>query len=130
MRADSIEVRVLVHSSSAAATSNLCADLREKLIAFLQQEYPEALPRRRNEIVATPPLKDGGIPGPPVPAGRCGRCRGHPRPGADSATQAQSAPSPFMTMSCALSQASLPAHHSAVSAGDRSLGGFLLTDCA
>src|SRR5579863_8936313 len=31
-----------------------------------------------------------------------------------------------MTMSCALSQASLPAHHSAMSAGDCPLGGFLL----
>src|ERR1700722_13743447 len=30
-----------------------------------------------------------------------------------------------MTMSCALSQASLPAHHSAVSAGGSPLGGFL-----
>src|ERR1700722_7989848 len=31
-----------------------------------------------------------------------------------------------MTMSCALSQASLPAHHSAVRARDSPLGGFLL----
>src|SRR3984893_17704858 len=31
-----------------------------------------------------------------------------------------------MTTSCALSQASLPAHHKAVSAGDSPLGGFLL----
>src|ERR1700685_1540142 len=31
-----------------------------------------------------------------------------------------------MTMSCALSQASLPAHHSAVSAGGSPFGGFLL----
>src|SRR6202035_4747976 len=31
-----------------------------------------------------------------------------------------------MTMSCALSQASLPAHHSAVSAGESPLGGILL----
>src|SRR5580658_9770892 len=31
-----------------------------------------------------------------------------------------------MTISCALSQASLPAHHNAVSAGDSPLGGFLL----
>ncbi len=32
-------------------TSNLCAELREKLIGFLQREHPEALPRQRNEIV-------------------------------------------------------------------------------
>jgi len=31
----------------------------------------------------------------------------------------------FMTMSCALSQALLPAHHSAVNAGDRPAGGLL-----
>jgi len=52
--AQAIEVRVLVNSSSPAVTSNLCADLREKLIAFLQQEHPEALPRRRQEIIGTP----------------------------------------------------------------------------
>jgi hypothetical protein len=44
--AQAIEVRVLVNSDSAATTGNACADLREKLIAFLQQEYPQALPRQ------------------------------------------------------------------------------------
>ena len=69
-RPDSIEVRVLVHSNSAAATSNLCADLREQLIAFLQQEHPEPLPRMRNQIVALPPRDDHGAPAPPIPPGR------------------------------------------------------------
>jgi small-conductance mechanosensitive channel len=46
-----IEVRVLVHSDSAATTSNVCAELREQLIAFLQNEHPEALPRSRSESV-------------------------------------------------------------------------------
>lgn len=50
---EAVEVRVLVTSDSAADTANLCADLREKLIAFLQQEHPEALSRRRNEIIET-----------------------------------------------------------------------------
>jgi small-conductance mechanosensitive channel len=51
---DAIELRVLVNSNSTNTTSNVCADLREKLIAFLHREHPEALPRRRNEIVSEP----------------------------------------------------------------------------
>ena len=46
-----IEVRVLVNSDTAATTADVCADLREKLIAFLRQEHPEALPRQRNQII-------------------------------------------------------------------------------
>lgn len=49
--AEAIEVDILVNSDSAATTGNVSADLREKLIAFLQREHPEALPRRRNEII-------------------------------------------------------------------------------
>jgi small-conductance mechanosensitive channel len=48
---DAIELRVLVNSDSTNTTSNVCADLREKLITFLHEQHPEALPRRRNEIV-------------------------------------------------------------------------------
>jgi small-conductance mechanosensitive channel len=51
-RPDSIEVRVLVSADSAANASNLCAELREKLIAFLLKEHPEALPRQRREAIA------------------------------------------------------------------------------
>jgi len=47
-----IEVRILISADSAASASNLCAELREKLIAFLVREHPEALPRQRYE---TPP---------------------------------------------------------------------------
>lgn len=46
-----IEVRVLLTAQSAANTSDLCAEVREKLIGFLQREHPEALPRRRNEVI-------------------------------------------------------------------------------
>ncbi len=49
--AQAIEIHILVNSDSAATTGDVCADLREKLIAFLHQEHPEALPRRRNEII-------------------------------------------------------------------------------
>ena len=51
-RPDSIEVRILISADTAANASNLCAELREALIAFLQQEHPEALPRQRSEVVA------------------------------------------------------------------------------
>jgi small-conductance mechanosensitive channel len=53
-RPDSIEVRILISADSAANASNLCAELREELIAFLQQEHPEALPRQRSESIAAP----------------------------------------------------------------------------
>jgi small-conductance mechanosensitive channel len=53
-RPDSIEVRILISADTAANVSNLCAELREALIAFLQQEHPEALPRQRSEVVAAP----------------------------------------------------------------------------
>jgi small-conductance mechanosensitive channel len=56
--AQAIEVRVLLTAASAAKTSDLCAEVREKLIVFLQREYPEALPRRRTEIVEMPPPKN------------------------------------------------------------------------
>jgi small-conductance mechanosensitive channel len=53
-RPDSIEVRILISADSAANTANLCAELREALIASLQQEHPEALPRQRSESIAAP----------------------------------------------------------------------------
>lgn len=58
--AQAIEVRVLLSADNAANTSNLCAEVREKLIGFLQREHPEALPRQRNEILDMLPRKDGG----------------------------------------------------------------------
>ena len=62
---DAIELRVLVNSNSTNTTSNLCADLREQLIAFLHREHPEALPRRRNEIVGEPGPQKTGQPDAP-----------------------------------------------------------------
>ena len=53
-RPDSIEVRILISADTAANASNLCAELREALIAFLQREHPEALPRQRSEPIAAP----------------------------------------------------------------------------
>jgi small-conductance mechanosensitive channel len=54
-----IEVRILVSSDSTSTTANVCADLREQLIAFLRQEHPEALPRSRSENVEIPNRKPG-----------------------------------------------------------------------
>ena len=68
-RPDAIEVRVLVNSNSAAVTSDLCAELREQLIDFLQQEHPESLPRRRNEIIGAAARKGGEPPAAPSPRG-------------------------------------------------------------
>ncbi len=62
--AEAIEVRILVNSNSAATTSDVCADLREKLIAYLQRQHPEALPRRRNEIIDPSARQAGGSPAP------------------------------------------------------------------
>jgi hypothetical protein len=48
-------VRILIHADSAANVSNLCAELREKLIAFLVREHPKALPRQRVETLPPAP---------------------------------------------------------------------------
>jgi small-conductance mechanosensitive channel len=47
----SVQLRALVSARNATANSDLRCELREKLIAFLQTEYPLALPRARNENV-------------------------------------------------------------------------------
>jgi small-conductance mechanosensitive channel len=46
-----VQLRALVSARNAGASSDLRCELREKLIAFLQAEYPLALPRGRNENV-------------------------------------------------------------------------------
>ncbi len=44
-----IKLRALVSANNASATWDLRCEVREKLIDFLQREYPSALPRRRYE---------------------------------------------------------------------------------
>jgi small-conductance mechanosensitive channel len=46
-----IELRALVSARSAPASWDLRCEVREKLIAFLQEKYAGALPRTRQEIV-------------------------------------------------------------------------------
>jgi small-conductance mechanosensitive channel len=57
--AQAMEVRVLLTASNTGDTADLCAELREKLIGFLQREHPDSLPRQRNEIVEAPGRKPG-----------------------------------------------------------------------
>jgi small-conductance mechanosensitive channel len=48
----SVELRVLVSARSSDDSLELRCEVREKLIEFLQQECPTALPRTRQEVVA------------------------------------------------------------------------------
>jgi small-conductance mechanosensitive channel len=58
--AQGIEVRALVSATDASKAWDLRCEVREKLVAFLQREYPEALPRLRAELqeVADPQASD------------------------------------------------------------------------
>jgi hypothetical protein len=47
---NAIELRNLLTAATTAATADLCAEIRERLIGFLQREYPHALPRHRHEM--------------------------------------------------------------------------------
>jgi len=50
-REGTIELRALVSAADSGKTFDLRCDVREKLVAFLLQDYPHALPRRRAEMV-------------------------------------------------------------------------------
>jgi len=60
-----VELRALVSADNAGAVSDLRAEVREKLIDFLQREHPHALPRHRNEISDASVRKSGEQPAPP-----------------------------------------------------------------
>lgn len=47
-----MEVRILVSASSSSRQFDIRCEVREKLIAFIQQDYPSALPRLRADIWA------------------------------------------------------------------------------
>jgi small-conductance mechanosensitive channel len=49
-----IEVRALASARNAGETWNLRCEIREKMLAFLQEEYPEALPRLRTDLLSDP----------------------------------------------------------------------------
>ena len=48
---ETIELRCLVSSGSSGQAFDLRCEVREKMIDFLQREYPQVLPRRRYEAV-------------------------------------------------------------------------------
>ena len=53
-----LQLRALVSAKVPDALGNLQAEVREKLIDFLQKEHPEALPRGRAALDITPPSRD------------------------------------------------------------------------
>lgn len=67
-----LELRILASAGSGGAAFDLRCEIREKLITFLQAEYPGALPRQRMEISA----------GSEIPAGRMrgAQVSSHPAP--------------------------------------------------
>jgi len=57
-----LQLRCLVTSASAGAGWDLRCEVREKLVDFLQREYPQYLPRLRAEVAMEPgpaPAEDG-----------------------------------------------------------------------
>lgn len=57
-----IELRALVSARSAPASWDLRCEVREKLIAYLQEEFPDALPRTRQEVLGRRALRETGHP--------------------------------------------------------------------
>jgi small-conductance mechanosensitive channel len=49
-----VELRMLMSASDAPSAWDLRCEVREKLLAFLRERYPEALPRTRVEAVTAP----------------------------------------------------------------------------
>ncbi len=76
--ADMVELRALVSARNAVQLWDLRCEVREKLIAFLQTEYPQALTCERSETADGPPCPEASADGderaspaePPRPAQR------------------------------------------------------------
>ncbi|WP_439815967.1 mechanosensitive ion channel family protein [Zavarzinia sp. CC-PAN008] len=51
-RETTMEIRMLVSAANAGSAFDLRCEMRERMIAFLQQAYPQSLPRRRLEAEA------------------------------------------------------------------------------
>ena len=58
IRETTMQLRALVSAKNADALGNLQAELREKLVDFLQREHPEALPRGRAALDLAPRALD------------------------------------------------------------------------
>ena len=64
IKENSLEMRVLVSAADSSKAWDLRCEVREKLIAYIRSEYPNALPRRRTEalIERVVSAEDGGHP--------------------------------------------------------------------
>jgi small-conductance mechanosensitive channel len=51
-REETVELRALVSARDSSSAFDLRCEVREKLIGFLREHHPEALPRRRQQAVA------------------------------------------------------------------------------
>ncbi|MBV8754261.1 MAG: mechanosensitive ion channel family protein [Hyphomicrobiales bacterium] len=79
-RNDTIELRALVSAADAGATSDLRCEVREALIAFLQREYPGALPKRRAEVTLSESLRQGTDGATPLRPGTPAQSESSPAP--------------------------------------------------
>ncbi|MCC6915145.1 MAG: mechanosensitive ion channel family protein [Rhodospirillaceae bacterium] len=71
----SVELRMVVSAKNSSDAWSLRCDVREKMLAFLQAEYPESLPRQRIEfsaLVAHENLDSDDAQPPRIPARRNG----------------------------------------------------------
>ncbi|MBI1202825.1 MAG: mechanosensitive ion channel [Rhodopseudomonas sp.] len=66
VREQTMEVRCLMSAANASKAFDLCCEVREKLIDFMQREMPEALPRQRGFVA----FADGQAPARGQPPGR------------------------------------------------------------
>jgi small-conductance mechanosensitive channel len=55
MKGNALEIRVLVSAADSGKCWDLRCEVREKLIEFIREKYPSALPRQRTEIEAAIP---------------------------------------------------------------------------
>ncbi|MEC7760928.1 MAG: mechanosensitive ion channel family protein [Pseudomonadota bacterium] len=57
---DTIALRGLMSARTSPQAWDLRCEIREKIVAWLQENYPEALPRLRGELAMTTPQPTGG----------------------------------------------------------------------
>lgn len=62
-KTDSVEIRILVSAAAAPKLFDLRCEVREKLLAYLQQRQPGAFPRVRNVVAGTSQKSDGHAQG-------------------------------------------------------------------
>jgi len=61
---NTVELRALLSARSAPAAWDLRCEVRERLIAYLQEEHPDALPRSRQEFIGRGELDRTELPRP------------------------------------------------------------------